>query len=80
MAELSALDTLQRLRLSGFLDSLIEGHRIGGHFYLTASRGSDTWHMEGNDRESVAADLLALLPPRSTTPEDTQEGGGAGNG
>ena len=74
MLERSAFDTLQRLRLSGFLDTLVEGHRIGGHFYLTASRGSDAWHMEGNDRETVAADLLAMLPPRTATPEERHEG------
>ena len=68
MTEPSAWETLQRLRCSGFLDSIAEGYDVGGYAILTARRGTQVWQADGRGHESVAANPLTQLPPEPPRP------------
>ena len=77
MAEPSAWETLQRLRWSGFLDSIAEGYDVGDYVILAARRGAQVWQADGRGRESVAANLLTQLPPE---PRDLDNNSGTAKG
>lgn len=61
-AEPSAWEMLQRLRSSGFLDSIAEGYDVGGYVILATRRDNQVWQADGRGREPVAANLPTHLP------------------